>query len=685
MNRILKFIAAVLAALVLLGVIAATLLPRFIDPNQFRGEITRLVYDQTGLKVDINGSIGWSIFPWVGLSLKDVSVDGVDDSKLAQLGAADVSVKLIPLLSKQIEMQTLKLKGLELTLVKNTNGVGNWQVSPPKTSAVQAPEDKEPTTAAVPEADSTPFKLAIATVNVSDLLISYEDQVTKQKYIIDHASLSTGAIRNRQPFNFELKAHITVPDLVLNSRISGNMTFSLSAGTYDVHDLKISASPDIDGGESLSLVGNIQYQQAPLLLTGNLGVAEFNLANLLRQIKITLPPMADPKALNTLSFDSQFSTNGKSLAVDKLTLQVDSFALDGDFKMNSIDRGGIQFDFTGNALNLDNYLPPPSDSAEHSVNREPSANKEPSANQIPSGEDQSAPAKEHPLIPEAMLRGLNLAGSMKLASLTVDHFIFQQPTLDITAAGGKQEVKIGSGFYQGTIDMISRLDVRQPGNPKMAAVADLKNISLEALSKPMPELASLRGDVNASMDVNTHGQYASVLTRNLNGDIAFRINKGVFIDANFDRMVCEGIAIVRKKELRTTDWGSSTEFTDLGGTFVIKNGVASTNNLIAALAYMNLKGNGYVNLVDRQLDCRIGLNIRGEEAPDSDPACQIKPEYADVTWPVRCHGDLGDLRCGIDFKRLTETIAELAENRLQQKIEEKAGEPFKNLLKGFFN
>ncbi|WP_257265785.1 AsmA family protein, partial [Endozoicomonas sp. ONNA2] len=349
MKRILKFIAVLLAAVVLLGVIAATLLPRIIDPNQYRDEITRLVYDQSGLKVSINGPIGWSIFPRVGLALEAVSVAGANNSQLAQLDSARVSVKLIPLISKRIEMQTFELKGLELTLVKNSKGKGNWQVSAPKPTEHPTPGGEEPTP--VPEPASAPIILDIASVNVSGLLISYDDQIGGQKYIIDQASLTTGAIRDQQPFDFQLKAHITIPDLVVNSQISGKMTFNFEAGRYDIQNLKVSATPDVKKGESLSIVGHVQYQQTPMLIKGNLGVAEFNLANLLNQIKVQLPPMTDPKALNRLSFDSHFSANGTSLSVDKLQLQLDSFTLDGNVRMNSIDRGGISFSLTGNNLN----------------------------------------------------------------------------------------------------------------------------------------------------------------------------------------------------------------------------------------------------------------------------------------------------------------------------------------------
>lgn len=60
-----------------------------------------MVYDNTGLTLSIDGPIGWSVFPWLGLSLEQVNVKGADNSELARLGTAEVSVKLLPLLSKK--------------------------------------------------------------------------------------------------------------------------------------------------------------------------------------------------------------------------------------------------------------------------------------------------------------------------------------------------------------------------------------------------------------------------------------------------------------------------------------------------------------------------------------------------------------------------------------------------------
>ena len=698
MNRILKFIATLLVVVVILGVAAVLLLPRILDPDKYRDEIARLVYDKSGLQLDIQGPIDWSIFPWVGLSLENISVAGADNQQLGQLGAAQVSVKLLPLLSRRVEMQTVQLKGLELTLVRNAQGVGNWQVKAPQPGQVKtmpSPETGQPAPQHSPEKapDGPALTIDIASVDVSGLLISYNDQLTGQKYTISDASLTTGAIAMGQAFPFQLKARIAVPELAMNAQVNGNMTVDPETGNYDIKGLKISATPAVNDGERLSIVGNVQYQQLPMQITGDLDVEPFNLANLLTQLNIALPPMADPEALNRLSFDSHFSSDGNNFNASSLALKLDSFTLAGSLNMDQ--RGRTQFTFTGNDLNLDNYLPPAVATEEQATDsNEPSSANQPATDQkasvAPAAQQKPAQARtagpttgEHPLLPEAMLRKLNLDGSLKLNSLTAAGFVFEQPALTIHAAGGQQRVKIASGFYQGTIDMTNSLDVR--GNPQMAVSATLDDISLQALAVRLPELASLQGEVNASVNVTTHGQYANVLTQNLNGEMSFNVDKGAFLGTNFDHLLCQAIASVRKKTLqKTDDWGTTTEFTDLSVTMDIKNGVATSDNLIAALANMNLKGDGNINLVDRKLDYHLGLNIPGGHAPGNDPACEVSEEFADVTWPVQCYGEFEDLKCGIDLERMARTVAEITQNRLKQKFEEKVQEPVKKLLQGLF-
>ena len=680
MKRILKFVAVLVTALVILGGVAIALLPRFINTDELRDEVTETIYDQTGLQIRIEGAIDWSVFPWLGLSIADVHVQGANKTQLAEISSANVSVKLIPLLSKRIEMKNLDLKGLHLTLVKNKEGVGNWETSlhsaHQATTSEQEAQQQKPTPGG--EEKSSPIAFNIAKINVKDLILSYADQQSGQHYTIDNASLTTGAIRNQHPFGFELKARLNNPKPLLSTVIRGDMNVNLADAIYSIQNLKIIATAAAPNGESLSMTANVKYQQSPTSITGHLGITTFNLAKLLKQMNVQLPPMADPQALNQFAFDSTFTTNGDNLSVEKLKLQLDSFDLNGTLHMTNIAKGDVLFDFTGSDLTVDNYLPPRTQKPA-SESSEPKETKQPTA------------VKEQPVIPVALLQKLNVDGSLKLQSLTIAKLKFDQPALSIKASGGMQSVQIGSGFYRGTIDMTSTMDVRASTKPTITAKAKLADISLAALSKPIPELAAVEGSVNADTNLKTKGLYVSTLTKNLNGQVQFAVENGAFTKANFNRLLCEAVAFVRKKELQKNELTeSATPFSDLSGSFIIKNGIAYNNDLIAALDSMNLKGDGNINLVEQKMDYHIGLNIHGEQPESGDSACQINEKYANVTWPLRCHGDLVAPACGVDTQRLTDIATDIAKDRLKEKLEDKLQDklqdkgPIKDLLKNLF-
>ena len=676
MNRFLKFITTLLIIIVVLVAGAAVILPRVIDPNNYRDEIAGLVYDASGLELSINGPIGWTVFPWVGLSLEDITVNGNENSQLAQLGNAEISVKLIPLLSKKVEVQTASLNGLELTLVKNKQGRGNWEVSKPEKTEAVKPETSD--TGSESEKSSTPLELDIASVDISGLLLSYEDQQTGQKYLIDEAGLTTGTIHNQEPVNFNLQARINMPDLILVSTISGTLEFNLEQGIFDLNDLVIKAHPNVDNPETLSITGNLHLEQEPLLARGTLDVIRFNPGQLFRQFKIELPVMRDPKAFSRLSFKSGFTTDGKRFDADTLKLTLDDFNIDGFFKITDLEKQQMKFSFTGNDLNLDRYLPPGSTSSSETSNEAAAT----------AGSKPAPATKEQPLIPEELIRSLNLDGDMKLNSLTVATLKFEKPSVKTRAANGKADVTISSDFYQGTIKLDSSVNVRQKNTPALSTVANVSGINLEALASAIPALKPVHGNVNASLDVKTKGQLQSVLTRNLNGLVKFNIDNGEFTNANFDKMVCEGVAFIRQADLEKDNWENSTKFRDLSGSFIINNGVASNNNLLAALSNLNLKGDGKVDLVQQTLDYHLGLNIRGSESSDSDPACEVNEKYRDIAWPVRCQGNLGTLQCGIDNERLGDTVADIfkaeAREQIQEQLEENLKAPVRDLLKGIF-
>jgi len=64
-----------------------------------------------------------SLFPWIGISTGKITLgnaEGFQDQPFATVEESDVKVKLLPLLSKKIEVSRLVLKGLALNLTKTS-------------------------------------------------------------------------------------------------------------------------------------------------------------------------------------------------------------------------------------------------------------------------------------------------------------------------------------------------------------------------------------------------------------------------------------------------------------------------------------------------------------------------------------------------------------------------------------
>ena len=74
MKSTLKILAWLLGLVVVLVILAAIVLPRFFDPNDFRGEIADAVREKTGRELVIEGDLKLTVIPWLGVSIGRTSL-----------------------------------------------------------------------------------------------------------------------------------------------------------------------------------------------------------------------------------------------------------------------------------------------------------------------------------------------------------------------------------------------------------------------------------------------------------------------------------------------------------------------------------------------------------------------------------------------------------------------------------
>jgi AsmA protein len=154
--RVLEKMAALLASLalfVVVLVIAVILAPSLIKLDDFKPQILAAAKQATGREIAIGGPIGFSVWPVLGLQLKDISIgnkEGVSPPVMASASELGVGITLPSLFSGKLEVNELRLVDAQLNLSTNKSGQGNWVLKPTKAKDVPQESSSDSSNATSP-------------------------------------------------------------------------------------------------------------------------------------------------------------------------------------------------------------------------------------------------------------------------------------------------------------------------------------------------------------------------------------------------------------------------------------------------------------------------------------------------------------------------------------------------------
>ena len=202
MKKTLKILGLVVGGLLALFIIAAVALTLLFDPNDYKDSIIKAVKDQTGRELRIDGKLGWSFFPWIGIEtgkLELSNAPGFGAEPFARLDGAGAKVKLLPLLRQQIVVATVFLDGLKLNLAKNAAGKTNWD-------DLLTPAGKEkPAEKPAPGMDAGLIGgISINKIDIRKADVTWKDQASNAQYAVRNLDLQTGKIVVGEPVDVQL-------------------------------------------------------------------------------------------------------------------------------------------------------------------------------------------------------------------------------------------------------------------------------------------------------------------------------------------------------------------------------------------------------------------------------------------------------------------------------------------------
>ncbi|MFK7888909.1 MAG: AsmA family protein [Gammaproteobacteria bacterium] len=190
MARLVKFFAGFVAVILVLLLAVGAWFRFFFDPNDLRQTIASQVEQQTGRTLSIDGDLELTYFPWVGMNIGRTRLSedpAFGEGDFVSFDSASARVKVLPLLSKRVEIGKVALSGLNVNLIRNQQGVDNFASLLSRSEA--APAD-------VPEGNGSTSMATgqIGGLEVLGAMFTMDDRQTGQLVKLANVNATTGPI-----------------------------------------------------------------------------------------------------------------------------------------------------------------------------------------------------------------------------------------------------------------------------------------------------------------------------------------------------------------------------------------------------------------------------------------------------------------------------------------------------------
>ena len=244
------------------GYIAAT-----FDPNDYKADIIRAFKEKTGRTLQLPGSMGLTFYPTLGMKLGEASLSEPNSAReFARVADATVAVKLMPLLSKEVIVDALEVKGLRATIARDKAGRYNF-------NDLASTEQKKPE-----EKTAAPLKVDIDHITVSDGDVTYVDQSTGAQYRLSKLNVRTGRVANGVSTPLDFSALIASPKdkAQLDTHLKAKLTYDLERKLYRLEGLDFSTKGNFDTFTALNATakGDLEIRSATgELIAKNLAAA----------------------------------------------------------------------------------------------------------------------------------------------------------------------------------------------------------------------------------------------------------------------------------------------------------------------------------------------------------------------------------------------------------------------------
>lgn len=304
-------IRIIMGGLGLLGLVLAGLLiyAQFLfDPNVFKPQLQAQVLSKTGRTLDIGGPVSLTVFPRLQVQLAQIrlSEKHAPTQTFASVDQAELALKLWPLLSKQLVIDTLHVEGAQARLVRQADGSLNL-------ADLMQPADPKST---APTSSRNTMQFDIAGIDIRNSQLDFQDLTQQRSWQIAGLQLRSGRLADHIPTDLSLQAHVRGNQPAIDAQVdfSGQVTLDLQRHETQLRNIR------------LQLQGDTPWlQQAELVVQGDLLHSATGQALQASSLQLTAKGKRNGLQLDALQLSSarlSFDTARQWLDIAALKLQL---------------------------------------------------------------------------------------------------------------------------------------------------------------------------------------------------------------------------------------------------------------------------------------------------------------------------------------------------------------------------
>lgn len=644
-----KWISIVIGSLIVLVVLAIILVPMFVDVQKYKPEIEKKVTEATGRPFTLGGDLDLSVFPWVGVSLSDLHLGnppGFKEQDFVSVKSFEVRVKLLPLLSKKIEVSRFIMKNPQIVLIKKKDGTGNWEgleKASREASVKTGQEEKKPEESGEEGRTGESFLkgLTVGEFAITDGRVLWIDQARDEQKEVSDINLRLDDIAPNRPINLNLSAKLDKQPIDLQGKLGplgteplkGPIPVDLALKVFDKMNLQLNGK-----------VIDPDSRQFDLILE----VSPFSPREVMKSLGRELPVQTDdPQALNRMALKAHLRGDDKNVSITDGLMELDQSRLNFNLAAKEFEKPNLNFNLNLDQIDMDRYLPPKGEKKE--TEKETDSTK--------AGSTASSEKKKPDY---ASLRKMVVKGEIKIGQLKAHGAKIEDILLKITGLGGQIRLDpMNMKLYQGAVSSTGLLDVRQD-TPKSNINLQASGIQAGPLVNDLMKKDIIEGDLESKINISMAGDDADKIKSSLNGTGSLVFRDGAIKGIDLAGMVRNAKAAFGLAE--KTEERPKTDFAEFSVPFTMTDGVFDTNNTNLISPLLRVKAEGKANLVSEALDFTVVPKFVGTLKGQGDTM-----ERAGVTVPVLVSGtfqspqfrpDLAGMAKGIlsNPSKLKETI-----------------------------